>query len=69
MHTHVDVLVRAIEGVLTSKDYDLPSDPATAAKKAALQALSWCRANKQECSAFANDIFNPLGPIVHICLQ
>ena len=52
----VDVLVKAFESVITDDSFQLPSGPATSARKGAEQILTWYPANKQKMASFQKSL-------------
>ena len=47
-----NIFLRAFRSILSDPDFDLPSEPAIAARESASCALSWCESHKEETRDF-----------------
>ena len=47
-----NILLKALQQILTDPDFDIPSQPAIAARKSASLILSWCSTHHDETAAF-----------------
>ena len=57
LFTHAEsILLKAFQSILSDPDFDVPSQPAIAARKSASLILLWCRTYQDETSAFLSKL-------------